>query len=394
MLQQILFGQVCNLAGICCKQPVMLILAMDTSLGTCSVALYDATVARMLAAEDVLMDKGHAEALGPMVERVLEKANCSPADISRIGVTFGPGTFTGVRIGLSFAKGMAQGLGIPLVGIDTLSATAVPHLERDRSLAIVHQAGGTGKFYVGLYDGVAKLPIMPPEVLSIEELHLKLKDKRWLVAGTGAANFISAANVSIAATHAQPSAALFVAHLAGLQPDGQNLQPLYLREPDAKFNVASDRIQPRVRLADTGDLHVLAGIHAQCFESGWSVDQFQSALSLPGAAALIVELDQTAYGFIQFQQLLDEAEINTLCVLPNFRRQHFASELLQDMLDRLLEKNVSRVFLEVADDNKGALGLYEAHSFHRSGLRKSYYRRSDGRLEDAVTMTRVIARNN
>lgn len=372
----------------------MLILAMDTSLGACSVALYDATAKCVLASDYLLMDKGHAEVLGPMVERVLQTAKCKPVQLARIGVTLGPGTFTGVRIGLSFAKGMAQALGIPLIGIDTMSATAVPHFGSARHLAIVHRAGDTGKFYVGLYDGAINSLIGPPEVLSAAEIHEKLKGQNWLLAGTGAPSIAVDGNgLLVATTHMQPSAELFVATLTHTPANAPALEPIYLREPDAKPSVADERALSHVRLAGTDDYNMLASIHAQCFDTAWTAEQFQSALSLPGAQALVVELDQSAYGFVQFQQVLEEAEINTLCVLPNFRRQYFASDLLQKLFAHLLEGNVSRIFLEVAADNAGALSLYETHDFQRSGLRKSYYRRSDGTMEDAVTMARALDQN-
>ncbi|MEA1937730.1 MAG: tRNA (adenosine(37)-N6)-threonylcarbamoyltransferase complex dimerization subunit type 1 TsaB, partial [Pseudomonadota bacterium] len=100
----------------------MRILAFDTSISGCSAAaLNDDTV---LAGEQVRMERGQSEALIPMIERVLAEAGLAPADLDLIAVTHGPGAFTGLRIGLATARGLALALGIPAVGISTLETIA------------------------------------------------------------------------------------------------------------------------------------------------------------------------------------------------------------------------------------------------------------------------------
>ncbi|HWA31049.1 MAG TPA: tRNA (adenosine(37)-N6)-threonylcarbamoyltransferase complex dimerization subunit type 1 TsaB, partial [Rhizomicrobium sp.] len=100
----------------------MRILAVDTALGACSVAVLSGT--RVLAHRFVLMDRGHAEALAPMVEETMREAEIPFANLDRLAVTTGPGTFTGQRVGLAFMRGLRIALKKPLVGITTLSAMA------------------------------------------------------------------------------------------------------------------------------------------------------------------------------------------------------------------------------------------------------------------------------
>ena len=100
----------------------MLILCIDTSLAACSACVYDSTQNKILAEERELMERGHAEALPPMVARVMAAAGIQYRDLNRIAVTTGPGTFTGIRIGLSFARALGLSLNIKVVGVDTPTA--------------------------------------------------------------------------------------------------------------------------------------------------------------------------------------------------------------------------------------------------------------------------------
>ena len=97
-----------------------MILGIDTSAGQCAVALLGDGV--FVRAQP--MQRGHAEALFPMIEEVLTDAGADMAALRRIGVCTGPGSFTGVRVGVSAARGLALGLGIPAVGISRLAAVA------------------------------------------------------------------------------------------------------------------------------------------------------------------------------------------------------------------------------------------------------------------------------
>ncbi len=113
----------------------MRILAIDTALEACSVALLDGdTVA---AEETQLMARGHAEALMPMLARLREKAAFYFAIIDRIAVTVGPGSFTGLRVGISAARGIGLATGKPVVGITTLEALAAPLIAGDASSPVV-----------------------------------------------------------------------------------------------------------------------------------------------------------------------------------------------------------------------------------------------------------------
>src|SRR5262245_26640828 len=110
----------------------MLILAIDTALDACAAAVLDTETARMAAHESQPMKRGHAEALMPLIGRVLGRSGFSFAALDRIAVTTGPGSFTGLRVGLSAARGIALAAKKPVVGLTTLSAYAAPLISEDR----------------------------------------------------------------------------------------------------------------------------------------------------------------------------------------------------------------------------------------------------------------------
>lgn len=108
----------------------MRILAIDTALGACSACVLEAGQAEPLAIEQIAMERGHAEALMPMVERVMKAVEGGFASLDRVAVTVGPGSYTGLRVGISAARAIALAAGIPAIGVTTLAATAAPLIGR------------------------------------------------------------------------------------------------------------------------------------------------------------------------------------------------------------------------------------------------------------------------
>src|SRR6185437_3944325 len=105
----------------------MRVLAIDTALAACAAAVLD-TEHGIVASESLPMVRGHAEALVPLIARVLKQSDTGFRDLGRIAVTTGPGSFTGVRVGLAVARGFGVATAVPVVGVSTLSVYAAPYL--------------------------------------------------------------------------------------------------------------------------------------------------------------------------------------------------------------------------------------------------------------------------
>ncbi|MBI4275667.1 MAG: tRNA (adenosine(37)-N6)-threonylcarbamoyltransferase complex dimerization subunit type 1 TsaB, partial [Rhizobiales bacterium] len=105
----------------------MRLLAIDTALEACSVAVFDTAHGDIAVSESQPMVRGHAEALMPLIAGVMDTTGLSFANIDRVAVTIGPGSFTGLRVGLAAARGIGLAAGKPVVGLTTLAAFAAPH---------------------------------------------------------------------------------------------------------------------------------------------------------------------------------------------------------------------------------------------------------------------------
>src|SRR3954470_8884079 len=109
----------------------MRVLAIDTALEACSAAVFDTDHGGITASESVAMARGHAEAVMPLVARVMDLAEIDFANLDRIAVTTGPGSFTGLRVGIAAARGIALAAGRPAIGLTTLSGFAAPCIAED-----------------------------------------------------------------------------------------------------------------------------------------------------------------------------------------------------------------------------------------------------------------------
>ncbi len=363
----------------------MLVLALDTTLASCSAAVFDSVAQRLLGHQQQRMDKGHAEAIAPMVRSALASAGVAATDLQRIAVTTGPGTFTGLRIGLSLAHGMGVALGCDVAGIDTLTATAAPLLGKVQNICVVHQAGATGKFYTARFvDGVLHGDLL---FESLEVIAASAGPSLPLLIGTGADAVMTLAPHAFTRLtgHDLPLAGHFV-RLAAARPAQRGFpQPIYLREPDAK--PSADFRPEIIRLAQADDLAALSALHQMCFDHGWSTASLGASLSLAGAQALVAERDGRIRAFVLVQQAAGEAEIITLCTEPRWRRRALAEKLVAAARDFLRQHEVTKLHLEVAADNIAATALYAKLGFSVSGRRKGYYSRDGGVTVDALLMS-------
>ena len=218
----------------------MRVLAFDTALGACSAALVED--AKVLASEQRLQSQGQAEALLPMIEAVLRMAALSYPDLDLIAATIGPGTFTGLRIGLAAARGLRLASGVPLVGVTTLEALAesVPLSARlGRGLLSVIDAR-RGEVYAQAFNG-GLLPLCPPQLLDLAAAASLLPAGPAVLVGSGAPLLTPwlAGRDLIAPGGPDNPAATAVAAVAlrrGVPaPGSPPPSPLYLRAPDAKL---------------------------------------------------------------------------------------------------------------------------------------------------------------
>ena len=120
-----------------------MLLAIDTATDWASIAIYDEDNARILHEETWWAQRRHTTSLLPRIDAAMRGLGLSSGDLSGVAVAIGPGSYTGLRVGLSLAKGLSLALGVPLAGIPTLDAVAYPHRGRAAHLCAIIQAGRT-----------------------------------------------------------------------------------------------------------------------------------------------------------------------------------------------------------------------------------------------------------
>jgi len=249
----------------------MIVLAVDTALAACAAAIVrlDVPVAdaagaedglkppvasapaqggepvgekpasQILASETLAMERGHAEALLPMIERVMGAAKLEFAGLDRIAVTVGPGSFTGLRVGISAARGLGLATGKPVVGITSLAALAAPMAAEVSTAPIISAIDARhGQVYFQVTGGRGTILIRPragplSEAASASRFGACriVGDAARLVADAWPAGGVPPAEVCV---RTAPEIA-WVARL-GAQADVRRAaaRPLYLRPPDAK----------------------------------------------------------------------------------------------------------------------------------------------------------------
>jgi tRNA threonylcarbamoyladenosine biosynthesis protein TsaB len=217
----------------------MLILAIDTALDACAAAVLDTNTSQLIAQESQPMKRGHAEALMPLIARVIKASGVAFVALDRIAVTTGPGSFTGLRVGLSAARGIGLAANKPVVGLTTLTAYAAPVVAENAGHPVISAIDARHDhvyFQVVAGDGSS---LVRPRLAPIEEVlgaaqygapHL-VGNAAGILADRWPADAPPPFKVD---TQPAPDIA-WVAWLgAAVSPDAAPARPYYLRAPDAK----------------------------------------------------------------------------------------------------------------------------------------------------------------
>lgn len=211
----------------------MKVIVVDTALGLCTAGVFevDRGGVRQLGLRSEPMVKGHSERIAGFARDAAAQAGVAFADLDRIGVTVGPGSFTGLRVGLAFAQGMAAALGRPVVGIPALDALAAS-VETAMGVAALIDAR-RGQVYArfwrgGEADGAA-------EALTLEAAATRIAAMGTdaVLVGSGAALFAEIAAGRTILTLDGPAPEALARLAAAVDPASAPARPLYLRAPDA-----------------------------------------------------------------------------------------------------------------------------------------------------------------
>ena len=216
----------------------MRVLAIDTALAACSAAVLD-TEHGIVASESLPMVRGHAEALIPLIARVMQRSDMTIRNLARIVVTTGPGSFTGVRVGLAAARGFGVATGVPVVGVSTLSVYAAPYLAGNGKSPVVAAIDARHDHVFLQVFGPGGQTLVSPRLAHLSEAIGAASDAPACLVGSAARAVADGmAKTAAPPRTVDPRAApdiVWVAQIGAVTPQAQSApHPQYLRAPDAQ----------------------------------------------------------------------------------------------------------------------------------------------------------------
>lgn len=366
-------------------------LCIETSSKICSVALLENTN----LIDKIEKNEGltHSEILMPTIQEVLTKNNIKIKDINLIVCDIGPGSFTGIRIGVATAKAFSDSLNIQTIGISSLECYARKITSDGIICSLIDCKNNNCYYSLFKKDGNSFSVISEPKADSIENclelIKYKYSDSNITFIGENVNTFsenIKNTLENYTLTPDNPSNHdIYVLGLAGIEKYQSNsdeeLLPLYLKKPQAQRQLENKTLS-----FDKMDISDLKDLDISLFDEFWNLNQLSDELNSTNSTFFVAKIDKEIVGFGGIKTILDETEIMNIAVKNSFRRQGIGKLLLEKLINYAKNLNIKKIHLEVNENNFPAISLYKKLNFIEDGRRKNYYKNS----EDAILMTLTI----
>ena len=388
----------------------MVVLALDTATRAGSVALWrdgDVDARRGDAS------RSHGERLPGELVSLLAEHGLSLIDVDRFAVIAGPGSFTGLRVGIATIQGLAISLSRQVVAVPTLEAMADSIRIADRRLAIGEEAsrdaivccldGQRGDVFFAAWersaDGRRGVELVAPAVGRPDDLVSAIRAVRdrsvTLVLDEGATQYermLTGALPSIGIVSTEILLAAVAARTAVDHADRATsphaIRPIYIRRPDAELARERHRQQKAnltIGLAELSELASVDELQRRSFRNAWGAEAIRWELEHTDVARLYVARsgDRTVIAYCACWMVFDELHINSLAVDETWRRRGVARLLLLHVFRESIAAGARSATLEVRQSNTAARTLYEGLGFKVEAVRRDYYQ--DPR-EDALIL--------
>lgn len=379
----------------------MKVLAIDTSQKVCSVAVVED--GRTLKEMHTVTEKEHSQTLMPMIKELLESLKITLNDINLLACCKGPGSFTGIRVGLATANAFSDAKNIPIVGINSLEALAYS--------AVIQKGYQNAKIMPMLdarndnvYHAVYKVhngsisTFKNPDVMNVSNTveYLNFKEPVYIIGdvsfdridpllcakrdkesaqGKNACKYEYIEN-NVPLAEAIGLAA-FTKFKMGRFGFAESIVPMYLRKPQAQ----------RQKEGEDGTIYIweMTGLDVEnikdnysSFTSSWNLQTFEE--DVKNSKYFVAKQNSEIVGFIGIRTIFDDVDIMNIVVREDKRGIGIASNLLSYVIRKNENKKIN---LEVNEHNINAIKLYQKFGFKVEGMRKKYYNNT----EDAILMT-------
>ena len=370
----------------------MKILGVDTTGVNCSVAVVEDQ--KILAEFSINNNITHSEVLMPMIEGMLRIAKIEVQELDYLALSNGPGSFTGVRIGAAAIKGIAQGLGRPVIEVPTLDAIAYNVLEpQSGTLVVPIMDARRNQVYAAVYEEYLGTPARVSDYLAvdidalIEYVKGLLQNEKYtkvifLGDGTGPyaeklEGFQIAKPSDLLAKGT--SVALLSRFSVEKAKNYADVEVFYLRKPQAE----REKSEVSFKLATKYDVDDLYDLEVSTFTIPWTKNSLENAIIDEKGIFVIAEKEGEVVGYIGMYKILEEGHINNIAVKRKYKGEGIATKLFYELKRIGAERGVEAYTLEVRVSNLPAINLYKKLGFKEEGRRKNYY---PDTKEDALIM--------
>ena len=358
----------------------MKVLSMETSSKICSVAiLEDEKLVKKIELNNGLT---HSESLMPLIKQILEETNLTLSQMDLLVCDIGPGSFTGIRIGVATVKAFSDSLDIPAVGISSLEGLAYSIKTNGIICSMIDCKNDNCYYAVYQLENSQYTLLESPKADSVENcltfLNYKYTNSTITFVGdacevykdkieTGSSNFILSDNVSLETVDVYALGIAGVTKYTQLGED-KKLLPLYLKKPQAQRQLeGKNMVIENMNITDIENLDI------SDFDDFWNMDILKDELTSETSQFICAKLENKLVGFAGIKIILDEADIMNIAVKIDYRRQGIATLLLNHILTICKEKDIKTIHLEVNEENFSAISLYQKFGFEECGRRKQYY---------------------
>lgn len=322
------------------------------------------------------MDSSFSEHIMPSIFDCLDKQNLNISDIDCFGIVTGPGSFTGIRIGMSVLKGMICALNTKCVAVNSFEL--ISYNISDNDYIVLLDSGNTDHYYSIFNNkmckeyGFAKIDKIK-EFADKNGLKIYCSSLEYSVfEGYNCVNPVQVKKDTLANLIYQKAQ-------NGEFTSINQLSPIYIKQSQAEIGLVQDINQNvKYRVAEMQDVNGLVLIDEQCFDGyeKYSKQTFIDELSLSDRHYIIATHKNLVVGYVGLWQTGDDLNLLKIAVLPQFRKFGVGFKLMQMASDYRKQKGLDKYFLEVRENNEKAIKLYKKFGFKTLNIRERYY--SDG----------------
>jgi len=322
-------------------------------------------------------NKSHSEFLLQEIENLLTENNLTIQDINFLSVNIGPGSFTGIRIGISFVKAFMFVLNQKAVCVSNFDIISYNILERPKNYFVVLKSNNEEVYFCHYKNnkkeyGFSKVETIN-EVIKLENAKVYCLENEF--------ESLKIDNLISVKTKADSLLNLSIEKvLAKNFSDISEISPLYIKKSQAEQQL-QDKILSSLIVTEKVNVEDLEKLEKLCFkDESYSKKLLEADLNLENRIQYFAYFNNELIGYINFEVILDEINLLKICVLEEFRGYGIASKLMQKMLEYKKENKINKIFLEVDSKNISAIKLYEKFDFKQENIRKNYYKNGDDAL--------------